>query len=176
MGRDAHFFAIVRAIGDASIALNAGYQEEIGRFLGQIFGNALHEEAMFRGVLFLQLHLVFKERVSFGKSVVTAAAASSLVFAVLHIPNRLLAHQVENILVDQVVLFAFGLFFCVFVWWKENLVYAVIFHAFVNYALFLFDAEDLPLKLVFLAIFLVLVAAQKGDGQRLFARAPTASY
>lgn len=64
---------------------NPGLTQTFGSFLGQIFGNALAEETIFRGFLTVQLMLILRP---FGKvaAATIAVIAVQIFFASIHIP------------------------------------------------------------------------------------------
>jgi len=111
----------------------AGYV--VGGLLGQFFGNALAEEAVFRGFLFPQLLLKLRRRFSGRTAVGLAALASQVAFAVLHIPNRLLVKGFDlgfALAVDQTLLIVHGLVFLALFVGSRNLLVAVGVHALWN--------------------------------------------
>ncbi|RMH15083.1 MAG: CPBP family intramembrane metalloprotease [Acidobacteria bacterium] len=111
----------------------AGYV--VGGVLGQLLGNALAEEAVFRGFLFPQLLLKMRHRLTGRTAFVLAALASQIVFAVLHLPNRLLVKGFElgpSLAADQARLVVHGLVFLALFLASRNLLVAVGVHALWN--------------------------------------------
>ena len=58
-------------------------------FVGQLFGNALYEELFYRGFLISQFTLLFRKKFSMTKAVIFAVIFSQIIFAVIHIPHRI---------------------------------------------------------------------------------------
>ncbi|GIW51385.1 MAG: hypothetical protein KatS3mg081_0740 [Gemmatimonadales bacterium] len=132
----------------------------LGELGGQIFGNALLEETVFRGFLFTQLLILFQEFAPRRSAFLLAAILSQAFFAVTHIPNRLLVDPAATGLVlDQVLLLVSGLLFLAVYLITANLWIAVGLHALVNTPTPLVQAgEDLlnP-AIVGATLFLLLV-------------------
>ena len=108
-----------------------------GSFLGQIFGNALAEELLYRGFLFVQFAFVLGARGDRRKRALwIAALASALVFALSHIPNRLVKGNYDDfsrVLSDQLGLFGYGLFSVLLYARTKNLIFVIGVHALINY-------------------------------------------
>ncbi len=109
-----------------------------GGFIAQVFGNAWHEETVYRGFLIAALAQMFHGRTGRGrgqlKALVAALVVSQLLFAVSHVPNRLFIKGVHGaaLVVDQVRLFVWGLLFATFYLATGNLFAAVGIHALWN--------------------------------------------
>lgn len=145
-----------------------------GRLLGQLLGNALVEEVVYRGFFFAQLLLALRDRgLGERRAALWAALASSLVFAVPHVPNRIMKdeyHGAADVLLDQSKLVVLGAFFCWIYLRTGNLFFVIGAHALGNYpsALVRWDFEAVPAEV---AALLVAVAVTLGwrrrrDGER----------
>ncbi len=111
----------------------------LGELLGQLFGNALAEEAVFRGFLFPQLWLKMRRRWGRRKASLLAALASQMVFALLHIPNYLFVRHERFLVMDLVRLVVNGLILLLVYLAAQNLLVAVGVHALWNVPAPLFE-------------------------------------
>ncbi len=138
----------------SSLLLHENIIKEIGGILGQLFGNALNEELVFRGIFFLQFYIITKKRFSNRTAFLIAIIVSQLFFAVVHLPNRIMVKHFENLLLDQVRLFIMGILFVIFYVRTKNFALSVIIHSLFNYPLRIF-AADFPYDLIVFIIFLL---------------------
>jgi membrane protease YdiL (CAAX protease family) len=117
----------------------------LGRILGQLFGNALYEESLFRGFLLVQVGVLLSTRSAARAGAgstrtgaapwIVAAALTQGFFALTHVPNRIMQGSyvsVSDILVDQGVLLGAGLMYTVIYLASRNLWLCILLHAFVN--------------------------------------------
>ena len=109
----------------------------LGKFLGQLFGNALYEEIMFRGLLIAQIYFLMERALSSRPRWRMAAAigVSQVVFAVSHIPNRVAQGSYDSafaVLADQSMLMLMGLLFTWTYLRTRNLLIAVGIHSLFN--------------------------------------------
>lgn len=86
--------AVVAALYSGSVSANPLWHDEggaaiAGYLIGQLFGNALYEEIVFRGFLFVQLSLHFGSRTLHRSGFVWALVVSQAIFALSHVPNRM---------------------------------------------------------------------------------------
>ncbi|MFK7736086.1 MAG: lysostaphin resistance A-like protein [Pirellulaceae bacterium] len=131
----------------------------LGLILGQVFGNALYEEVLFRGFLIPQLLILFKKRNrkwSWSKCFWLSLLISQVVFSVQHIPNLL--HRgldFSAIYPNLLVLFVCGLLLAVVFLMTRNLYAAVGVHAVVNYPPMLIATPIVGLE--FTAYFVIVV-------------------
>ncbi|MBK7875330.1 MAG: CPBP family intramembrane metalloprotease [Planctomycetes bacterium] len=105
----------------------------LGEVLGQLFGNALYEELLFRGVLLTQCALLFAARGRGG--LVLALVVSQAIFALQHVPNRVAFDQWADpagAALDLLALFVSGLCFSGVFLRTRNLLLAVGLHTLVN--------------------------------------------
>lgn len=110
----------------------AAARRSVGELLGQLLGNALYEEILFRGVLLAQLLLAGRLA---GTPAWRALLVSQAVFALQHIPNRLAFgawHGLTDAAVDLVQLLGSGLFFAGVYLRTRNLLVVVVVHALGN--------------------------------------------
>lgn len=123
--------APLQALGRASLSAPAA-----GTLVGQLFGNALLEETLFRGFLFVHLCGWLSDRGrSPRRAAWFAALASALLFALAHVPNQLY-RGVElaplELSLDLLRLVASGLFSTWVYLRTRNLFWIVAVHALVN--------------------------------------------
>jgi membrane protease YdiL (CAAX protease family) len=158
--------AAIGALGDG-VFLNRSWKQPgasalVGALIGQLLGNALAEETVFRGFLLPQLYLktamVFRRSIALG----IAILGSTLLFAVSHVPNRLYVHELtgSELLSDQAGLFLLGLFIAGMYVVTRNLFVVVGLHALVNTPTLLVSATSEDLIYVVwgaLAVLLLLV-------------------
>ena len=106
-------------------------------FSSQLFGNALYEELFYRALLISQFTLLFRKKCSMTKAIIFAVICSQLIFAIMHIPHRILneVSLIENIPKT----FLYGMYFtCIFLLTK-NIFAAVGLHALWNASPNLFE-------------------------------------
>lgn len=109
----------------------------IGRFIGQLFGTALFEESLFRGILSVQVFLILSKRrpKQATRWIALAMLVSAIAFAAPHVPNRILNERysgVASVLLDQAQLIFAGLVFAWIYLSLGNLWLLIGFHALVN--------------------------------------------
>jgi len=103
-----------------------------GNIIGQIFGNALLEEMIFRGILLIQLYLIIINKNSNRMTIIYSLAVSAIIFALSHIPNRILIYTPDNLVLDAVgLLFGSTLLGVIFLKTK-NLPFVIGFHTLFN--------------------------------------------
>ncbi len=118
----------------------------VGRLIGQLFGNALYEETFFRAFLFSQFFLLLSQKTTRRRAIVGAALASQVIFALSHLPNRLLLGKMDSaaaLVADQRALFLFGLIMLLLWWRLHNLWLVVGLHAVNNAPFSLFQFEGM---------------------------------
>ena len=147
-------FIVFSFINEIAIEINPSVRQEVKLAIGQLFGNALFEEIIFRGFLFSQILIRLKNKYNRINSFIFASVISSFVFSVIHIPNRMFIHEVTNLLADCVMTFLFGIIFCAIFYWRKNLLYVVVIHSFLNYALFVINTNDIPINLLFVLLYI----------------------
>jgi membrane protease YdiL (CAAX protease family) len=111
---------------------NPGVKASLGFFVAMLIGMALYEEVAFRGFLFPQLYLKFSG--SYGKRVLMAAVASSFLFALVHIPTRILnaGLSADALFIQIIILTVAGLIGVILYVRTQNLFVVIGIHALVN--------------------------------------------
>jgi membrane protease YdiL (CAAX protease family) len=116
----------------------------LGGLIGQLVGNALVEETVFRGFLLPQFYLKGVTVFRHGTALAMALVGSSLLFAVSHVPHRLMVWDLGGsaILWDQAGLFLMGIFLAAVYLVTRNLFVVVGLHALVNEPVPIFAASS----------------------------------
>ncbi len=154
---------VIAASGENGIALDQSWRlgagAVIGALLGQLFGNALAEETVFRGFLFTQLYYKFGQRLGRVRALVIAALVSQVAFAVVHLPNRLLVKGVpgSELLGDRIQLVVMGLVFLAIYAVTRNLFIAVGLHALANVPASVIQTSNSTAASVWLALTVALI-------------------
>ena len=104
----------------------------LGEFVTQLFGNALYEEAVFRGFLFVQLILLFRKW-EVGHALLKSLFISQSFFALLHISFQLFTWRLTWFELDQFLsTLIVGIVLAVVYAKTGNLFIAVGFHVLFN--------------------------------------------
>lgn len=140
----------------------------IGSFLGQAFGNAAFEELIYRGILFLQFFLLFNTKTTKQKSILFSVIASQIIFAVIHIPNRLLIHSVDSLALDLLGLFAAGVVLTVIFIRTENIVFLTGIHALINQPFNLTKTSFPAEIIIYLLVILTAIFWRKINAWKIF--------
>jgi len=106
-------------------------------FSSQLFGNALYEELFYRGLLISQFALLFRKKCSMTVAIILAVISSSIIFALGHIPHRIvnglpLAGSIARV-------FFYGLVFASFFLLTKNIFATAGLHALWNASPNLFE-------------------------------------
>jgi len=109
----------------------------VGRFASQLFGTALFEETLFRGILAVQafLWLRGKRPGHTTRWIAAAILISALAFALPHVPNRIANQSYSgfaSVLLDQAQLTLAGSIFAWMYLSSGNLWMMIGFHALIN--------------------------------------------
>lgn len=106
----------------------------IGALIGQVFGNALFEELAYRGFLFPQLYLrIHGSGERPWLRFVLTLLISQVIFALIHIPNRLyMGLGAQEIAADLALLTLWGVLFTLLYLHTDNLFIVVGVHALGN--------------------------------------------
>jgi hypothetical protein len=116
--------------------VSAGVLAGVGPLVGQLLGNALYEEVVFRGFLLVQFHKWARRRLPDmpGVALFLGLIGSQLLFALVHIPNRIVSHGVApSALAPALVLpFLVGILLGLVYYRTGNLFVAIGLHAFMN--------------------------------------------
>ena len=130
---------VMLAVFSGGVFLDEAWQRRgatavAGGLAGQLLGNALVEETLFRGFLLPQFYLKAATAFRRGTALAIAVVGSSLLFAVSHIPNRLFIQGLtgSELMWDQGGVFLLGLVFATVYLVTRNLFVAVGLHALVN--------------------------------------------
>lgn len=156
--------AVLLLLGGGSLSFHPAWTHPgtgfvLGGVLGQLFGNALTEETVFRGFFFPQLFKKFGKKLSPAWALVAAALVSQILFALHHIPNRLFvkSYEASQLLPDQLRLVFLGLIFVAIYGVTQNLWLAVGIHALANDPAPLVQVADGVVAAVWFALALALV-------------------
>lgn len=87
--------------GDGVVASPALARDNGSELLGQLFGNAFHEEVVMRGFLFVQLVLIARRFTTPRTAWVAGALVAAMVFAVSHVPNRWISFDLHGAALAQ---------------------------------------------------------------------------
>jgi membrane protease YdiL (CAAX protease family) len=140
----------------------AGASFMIGALLAQVCGNALVEEIGWRGFLLPQvfLRLGGNDGPEPRQNLVLAVLGVQFLFALMHIPNRLLSNNmlISEMLVSLVFVFILGIFFACIYLRTGNLFLAIGIHALFNTPTALF-APVLPSQAILGALVILALVA-----------------
>lgn len=134
-----------------------------GSLFGQLFGNALLEEVIFRGFLFVQLFLLFKRFNAPILRICAALLSSQIIFALIHIPNRIYSGNYAGMdyVTDFIQLIYMGIVFCLLYWLTRNLFFVVGVHSLNNVKLLIWNSHYMEYTIVIgipvLAVLLLLI-------------------
>lgn len=141
-----------------------------GILIGQLFGNALYEEIAFRGFLLPQLYF----KINLRPRLLIALLISQALFALMHIPNRLLYGATWAEAINGLpMLMLLGIIFALFYLVTGDIFLSIGVHALGNAATPLFATSADPSLITILLSLTVLLALV--TRQRLTNRRPTAA-
>lgn len=156
--------ALWLGISARTLELHAGWREPgamalLGGLLAQLFGNALAEETAFRGFFFVQLLRRWSGVQARWRRISLAALASAALFALTHLPNRLLLQKVETgaLLRDQLQLILAGCLFALVLLATRNLFTTTGLHALANDPATLLQATRAEISQIYLALLLAWI-------------------
>ncbi|KTD84562.1 CPBP family intramembrane glutamic endopeptidase [Paenibacillus etheri] len=110
--------------------------------LGQIFGNALLEEVLFRGFLLVQIYLLLKKVNNNTSRIVYAMFISQSIFAAIHIPNRIYSGLVGlDFVYDFIILVILGVIFSLLYVLTKNLFFVIGVHSLMNVQIMFWDSS-----------------------------------
>jgi len=148
------------ALADALIRF--GVLPVLGGFVGQVFGNALYEEVVYRAFLLPQLAKKFARASRSGSprtAFLLALLVSQTVFTLVHVPGRLAAGvEVGSLPAFLAAPFVLGVLFALVYARTGNLFVAIGLHALVNDPVLLVDAGGIVLVPLLLVVLAILVA------------------
>jgi uncharacterized protein len=126
-----------------------------GNFFAQLFGNCLFEELAFRGFLLVQICKKLRNK---KWNLFTQVFVSQLLFALIHIPNRIMAGMdVVSILTSLVFVLIIGVLFSAAYLITDNLFLAIGIHALWNMPLLVFDGMTSTLVLFVFILILPMI-------------------
>jgi uncharacterized protein len=157
------FVAAGVLVKGASLALDSEWSkplENAGLFVGQIFGNALYEEIVYRGFLTVQIFLLL-QKLGRNIAMVLAVVLVQAIFASIHVPMLIVAgHGWADIVAILPQLFVMGVALAIVYFMTGNLLMAVGAHALADaYMLIPRDAIGLEDDFGYLYVALALVFA-----------------
>lgn len=139
-------------VGNVSFAENINLLA--GSLISQLFGNAAFEELIYRGIIFLQLYLLLKNKITNIKALIISIIISQLIFSLIHIPNRLLLNQVNNLAIDLLGLFIAGVVLTLIFLRTQNLIFVIGAHALVNQPFNIIETT-FPMKIIIYVLIIV---------------------
>lgn len=127
--------ALITALFSGSVSINPLWHNEggtavAGGLIEELLGNALVEEIVFRGFLFVQLLLLFNRAVHRRFSFVVALVISQVIFALSHVPNFVWVYDrtLFDALASTDLIFVSGLLLALVYWRTRNLLLVVVIH------------------------------------------------
>lgn len=123
-----------------------------------MFGNALLEEIVFRGFLFVQLFLLCGKIKHHPFRVTAAMLISQTIFALMHVPNRNYSgYAGMEFVYDFIQLVILGTVFCLLYWLTRNLFMVVGVHALVNISMLLRKSDYAQVSMLGTLLLLVIL-------------------
>lgn len=132
-----------------------------GSLIGQLFGNATFEELIYRGILFLQIYILLKPKTTNNNALIISIIVSQIVFALIHIPNRLMINQVDNLAMDLLGLFVAGVALTVIYIRTQNLVFVIGVHTLINEPFNIIDCSFPMENSIYILIILTTILWHK---------------
>lgn len=154
---------VAAVLAQGSPAVHSGWEARgVGGVLGglaaQLFGSALAEETLFRGFLLSQIHLLLARRHRQGVALGGAVLLSQGLFALSHLPNRLVMGTPAGSLAgDLLMLFFVGVVFAMLFVVTRNLFLVVGVHALGNAPVLLWEGSGGQSSMVLLAVTTILM-------------------
>lgn len=130
-------------------------RQSLGVLAGQLFGNALLEEMLYRGILLWQIYLLFRKKYAHAGALIFALLISQSIFSLIHIPNRILVKETGFSTGDFIRLMLMGIVFALIYLRTANFTFAVIVHSLLNYPTVIIDTE-FPAKIIVLITAVLL--------------------
>lgn len=137
-----------------------GITAVLGALVGQLLGNALYEELVYRGFLFTQILLQLRQRwpTSVHRPLVIALLISQILFATRHIPSALAGGMTAiDMTLDLIRLTVLGILLALLYVRTANLFIVIGVHALMNAPTALFSSTviDASMLVILLAILLL---------------------
>ena len=128
----------------------------LGQFIGQLLGNCLFEEIAFRGFLLVQIYKKFKNS---RFKLFASIFISQMIFALIHIPNRIISGMDFNSILQSIILvFFIGVLFSIVYLATDNIFLAVGVHLLWNLPLIIVEQFAGQTIIVILILLLSLVS------------------
>lgn len=130
-----------------------------GNLLGQIFGNALHEEIIFRGFLSIQFYLLIRNKMkSEKKRLLCTIFIPQALFVLGHIPNRIFYQYTGfEFVFDFIQLTLIGALFMIIFIQTKNLFFVVGVHALMNSAPMIIKSNHYSISAVICTVLFVCI-------------------
>ncbi|TFG17673.1 MAG: CPBP family intramembrane metalloprotease [Promethearchaeota archaeon] len=137
------------------------FSVSLGFLIAQIFGNVLFEEVYYRGLLWGQLSIkftkIFKNKPVLGLNI--GALVANLLFALMHIPNRVLNGILGwNLILSLFIVFGLGYLFSLAYLITDSLFVSMALHILINvsFALF-FPIYDTSMLCIMISFVMLLI-------------------
>jgi len=145
----------------SSVWTNVGFLHIFGDFVGQLFGNAPFEEIVFRAVLLVQLFKLVSvrlPRIPARISFAIVLVVSQAIFALYHIPSRLMAGvPIESLLPAVILPFIIGIMLALVYYRTGNIFVPIVLHTFLNSPMMVFGHGSTGMSTVFLLTIGIVV-------------------
>lgn len=126
-----------------------------GEFIGQLFGNCLFEEIAFRGFLLVQ---IYKKLKNSRFKLFVSIFISQMIFALIHIPNRIISGMDFNSILQSIILvFFIGVLFSIVYLATDNIFLAIGIHLLWNLPLIIVEQFASQIIIVVFILLLPLV-------------------
>ena len=151
---------VIGIFKDGSLSINyifTNYKGTVifGEFIAQLLGNCLLEEIVFRGFLLVQIYKKFKNSKF---KLFTSILISQMIFALIHIPNRIMqGMDFTTILQSVILVFFIGVLFSIIYIATDNIFLAVGVHLLWNLPLIIVEQFSGTIIMVVLTLLLSLI-------------------
>ncbi len=139
------------------IWITYGLLPPLGSFIAQIFGNAFYEEMVFRAFLVPQFYFLFqKEEKSVKITLTQALLVSQAIFALIHVPIRLLGGIMGwDLVLSLLIVFGLGWLFALVYLRTKNIFIAMGIHALYNVPVSILNVDSTITILILTALLLI---------------------
>jgi len=132
-----------------------------GDFFGQLLGNAPFEEIVFRAVLLVQLYkllLARIPRIPARISFLIVLVVSQAIFALYHIPSRLMAGvSLESLLPAIILPFIIGIVLALVYYRTGNIFVPIVLHTFLNSPMMVVGTGSTGMATVFVLMIVIVI-------------------
>jgi len=144
------------SVGKFKIANISTFQ--IGKLFGQLFGNALLEEILYRGLFLTQFYLIAKQKINNKAAVILAVCLSQVLFSLAHIPNRFASGSsfTTNLGLELVMLFLAGVILSIIYIRTQNLIFLIGGHSFSNYPINLIQTDGAIISMIVILLMILI--------------------